>query len=537
MPESPVGSANPAAAGPSNLRCRLGWGWIACLLVLQVWSRYLPAPQAVLVADDWSNLARSSFYPTHLVAAATGLQDPNRPLSMGAVEVGFRLFGATAWRWTLLSLVANSLLLLTVAKMALELTERRGIAVAAGMVFALWPNLTETYHWSTQVLNEVTCALVPYALSGWLGVAYLRRGGGWRLALSALAYGVGLFSYEAGILLPGAFLALIPWRRGFFRGAGRMAPYALVGLLYVAWRITDSFGLNQSWVYPPHMQASLSLAGVVNNARLILRAWCGDHFFGSVLYGLLGFSQLPFWTRWALVAGNVAVAFAIGRWAGAGGTRAGNANGPAPFAAWQMVLFALAWTGAAWAISLLAYTGARLNVLPAIGISLLAAMVLERVPSRRWRAALFVPAVLALLANQGTSGNFRQAGDLNQRLFTVLQRSAGEWRDKEYLLFDTRALRHRLTTGLAPSAGNDQQTWALYGNAPLMRGFTLNGMVQLAAGRRAPGVHVLLDVEYGARIDGERLIWHERYDPSRPRTNSMDEVYVVDCLDAGKGLP
>jgi len=471
------------------------------------------------------------------VAAATGLQDPNRPLSMAAVEVVFRLFGATAWRWTLLSLVANSLLLLAVAKMALELTGRRGIAMAAGMVFALLPNLTETYHWSTQVLNEVTCALVPYALSGWLGAAFLRRGGAWRLALSALVYGVGLFSYEAGILLPGALLALMPWRRGLFQVAGRILPYALVCLLYVAWRMTDSFGLNQSWVYPPHMQVSMSLQGIGLNALQILRAWCGDRFFGSVLFGLLGFSQLPHWTRWGLFAGNVAVVLAIGRWTRASDNRADKASGPAPFAEWQVALFALAWTGAAWAISLLAFTGTRLNVLPAMGISLLAAMALDRVPGCRWRAALFLPAVLALMANQGTSENFRQAGELNQRLFAAVQRSAGEWRDKRILLFDTRALRQRLTSGLGPSVESHQQVWALFGNVPLLRGFTLGGMAQLALGCSEPHVRILLDVEYGARLEGDRLIWHERYDPSRPQTNSMDEVYIVDCLAAGQGLP
>ncbi|HPT15710.1 MAG TPA: hypothetical protein PK388_00355, partial [Kiritimatiellia bacterium] len=132
---------------------RLGGRLVVALLLLQFVSRYLPAPGAVWVADDWANAARSSFYASTLEAAATGLQDPNRPLSMLAVEVGYRLIGARAWGWTLVSLVANSLLLLALAKMALELTGRRWLAGAAAVVFALLPNLTETYHWSTQVLN------------------------------------------------------------------------------------------------------------------------------------------------------------------------------------------------------------------------------------------------------------------------------------------------------------------------------------------------------------------------------------------------
>ena len=250
-------SADPStpSLNPSGTRsCRLGKWVVLGVLLLQFWSRCLPSPWAVLVGDDWANLARSSFYASHLDAALTGLQDPNRPLSMLAVNVGYRLFGDRAICWTLLSLVGNSILLLATMKMALELTGRRFVAVATGAVFALLPNLTETYHWSTQVLNEVSCGLVPYALSGWLWVAYVRRGGGWRLALSALAFGVALFSYEAGIFLPAAYLVLLPWRKAPIKSILRIAPIGVAGLLYLAWRSTNAFGMNQVWHYPPHMQ-------------------------------------------------------------------------------------------------------------------------------------------------------------------------------------------------------------------------------------------------------------------------------------------
>ena len=88
---------------------RLGWRLVLLVLLLQFVSRYLPSPQAVWVADDWANAVRSSFYASHAEAARIGLQDPNRPLSMAAVEVGYRVFGERAWVWTLVSLAANVL--------------------------------------------------------------------------------------------------------------------------------------------------------------------------------------------------------------------------------------------------------------------------------------------------------------------------------------------------------------------------------------------------------------------------------------------
>lgn len=512
---------------------RLGWGLILLVLLLQFVSRYLPAPQAVWVADDWANAARSSFYASHAEAARIGLQDPNRPLSMAAVEVGYRVFGDRAWTWTLVSLAANSLLLLAILKMALELTGRREIACTAGVVFALLPNLTETYHWSTQVLNEVTCGLVPYALSGWLWVAYVRRGGAWRLAISTLAYGVGLFSYEAGILLPGAYLTLIAWRREPGKGFLRMAPFGLVCLFYVAWRTTNSFGLNHAWLYPPHMQAGLSFWSVGWNLREIAKWWGGDYFFGAMLNGVRSFATLSPWPRRLLAAGDVAAVLAIGAglW-----KLAGKGMDREPFGRWRPILFGLAWAGAAMVISLVSYTAPRLNVLPAIGISLLAALLLGRLPFRVWAPLLFVPAVLALVANQGTAENYRQAGRLCRGLYATLEATQGQWRNKEILLVDTRSLRQRQAPGVAPY-DEDERRWAQLGNAVLMRGFVPKRMVQRITGQKDPGILVLHDVEYGARIEGARLFWHNRYNPDRPHANSMADVFVVDFMEAGQAAP
>lgn len=526
FPDAGLGS--PACAS------RLGWGVVLFVLCLQFWSRYLPSPGTVLVADDWANLARSSFHASYSEAARDGLQDSNRPFSMMAVNVVFRLFGDKALYWTLLSLAANSLLVFAILKMAFELTGRRWVAATTGAIFALLPNLTETYHFSTQVVNEVSCALVFYAVSGWTWVAHVRRGGAWRLALSVLAYGVALFSYEAGIFLPAAYVTLLPWKKAPGKSAGCLVPFAAAGLLYLAWRATHAFGLNPPAHYPSHMQAGLSLGGIAVNAWQLLHWWAGEYLFGAMLSGFQSFANLPPWTRRFLVLANVAVVVLIGRVLRRLAGPQAHGGAPPAFSGTQVAGFALAWTGAAWALIALSYTGGRLNVIPAIGISLLAALLLERRAIRQWGPVLFLPAMLALVANQGTSESYRQAGQLDRRICAFLQKTAAEWRDKEILLFDTRALRQRLTPGLLKPVGEDQDTWALYRNALLIRGFVPFSMVQLAVRQEIPGIQVLHDVEHGARIEGDRLIWHARYDFSRPQTNSMADVFVVDCFDVGK---
>lgn len=504
-----------------------GWLLIFLLLALQIWSRYLPNPWSAFVADDWANWARSSFYDSHQEALLTGLQDPNRPLSMAAVEFLFRVFGDHALYWTLISITGNSLLLFMLLRMAWGLTGNRLVLLTTGVFYALFPNLTETFHWSTQVLNEVTCALMFYALSGWMWVDFARRGGGWRLFLSVAGYGIALFSYEAGVLLPGAYLVLLPWRKVPWRSLAQLLPFAAMALTYAAWRSSNSFGLNQAWHYPPHMEAGISVGGMMWNVRELLSWWLGPHLMESMRGGLNSFATLPGWTKIFLVLGNLLVVVAVGRWI----REEGNPTPAAvpPFSMRHVALFGLAWTALSMAIPVLSYTAPRLNVLPALGISFLLALGVSSVSFRSWGLVLAIPAMLCMASNQGTTESYRQVDVLNRRLYAHLSQTVDVWKDKEVLLLDTAALRQRLTPGLITLPSEDQYTWAVYNNAPLLRGFVTRGMAQLALRERNPSVLVLHDVENGARSEGEMLHWHERYNAQLPQQNLLDRVYRIDA--------
>ncbi len=504
-----------------------GWVLILLLLLVQFWSRYLPNPWAVFVADDWANWARSSFYSSHLEAIRIGLQDPNRPLSMAAVEFLFRVFGNRPMYWTLVSLVGNSLMMLALTRMAWGLTGRKTVVLIAGICYAVFPNLTETYHWSTQVLNEVACALVFYALSGWMWVDYARKGGIWRLVLSAAGYAIALFSYEAGLLLPAAYLALLSWNKKPLKSVIRMLPFGVIALLYAAWRVSDSFGTNHSWHYPPHMEAGITLSGIGWNIRQIMGWWAGDNLLESVLSGINSFATLSAWTRRGFVVGNVLVVAALAGWI----QRASKREEIAAhiFASWQAVVFGLLWMGSAMAIPAVSYTAPRLNVLPALGVSLLLAMLLARLPLRSWALPMFVPALLALMSNQGTSESYRQVGVMNQKLYEHILYTVDEWRDKDALYLDTSAIRQRLTPGLISTTSDDQYTWAVYRNAPLWRGFVTRGMVQLALGELNPSISVLHDVENGIHSRDGMIYWHDRFNPTQPHSNLMVRVYRVEA--------
>jgi len=520
IPPSASNSLHPASR-------RLGFYLVLFVFLLQFGSHYMPNPWAVFVADDWANWARSSFYESHFDALCTGLQDPNRPFSMAAVEVVFRIFGHQPVYWTLLSIAANSFLIFCLMRIAWGLTERKTSALIAGVLFALFPNLTETYHWSTQILNEVTCALMLYALSGWMWVDYVRKGGAWRSVFSVTAYFVALFSYEAGVLLPVAYLFILPWRHSPVKSLLRLSPFGLTLVAYVAWRMTDALGMNHSWHYPPHMEAGISITGIIWNIQQLMQWWIGDNLLGATLNGLQSFATLPTWIRRGLVLVNI-LALAIAGWI-IRGSQIQEADHRTKFTSIDVVMFCTAWICAAISIPVLSYTAPRLNVLPAIGISLLLAYLLARRPVRLWGPWLMIPAILAMTSNQGTSESYRQVGELNHRLFTHLTQTKLDWSQKEVLLLDTQTIRQRLTTGLLDPVSRDQSVWAEYHNALLLRGFVTRGMVQLILENPTPPILVLHDVENGTRKDGEFLLWHERYNPDVSKKTELQQVFTVDA--------
>lgn len=508
---------------------RIPIGWTIAVLFVMVVARFLPHPSAVLVADDWPNLARAEAYPDAATAFRTGLTDPNRPLSMAVLDAAFRRFGADSRPFTAISLIANAALLLLVMALARAATGSARAGVVAGLFFGVCPNLVETTHWSTQVVNELSCALVGYVASAWSFARFSKSGRfGWLLA-STLSYAVALFSYEAGLFLPAAYFLLLPPPRISIRSVLRLAPFGVVAVAYAAWRVTNAFGMNTSWFYPAHMQAGISAYALVWNAWNLVHWWAGEHLIEALLSGWSGFLQLAPWTRRSLLLLNAGITFAL--WlALRRSDKSESAAQPSVVGIW----FALAWFAAACAPLLISYTAPRLNVLPAVGVSILLGALASRARTTTWIAFAAVPFFISLGALQGTTEQYRQAGEINQCVYAHLENTRADWDHKIAIVFDTSGIRERQARRLIGPAGDHERTWAQYGNALLFRGFVPRGMLQRITGERTPRIEVVHDVENGAAFDGNTWRWHARFDPSRSYVAPADAVHYVDLLDLAR---
>ena len=198
------------------------------------------------------------------------------------------------------------------------------------------------------------------------------------------------------------------------------------------------------------------------------------------------------------------------------------------------MIWAMAWVLLAHSLNLVSWTAARLNLVPAIGMSLFLAVAISRIRPASALPVLSALVVAGLFSVQGTAFQWKESGVFNRRLANHLADRRADWSGKEIVWFDTRALRSRVEQNLLKDVSENPATWAFYGNAGLLRGFALSAMIARLADDEPPP-KAILDAEYGARPQGTELAWHERYDPSRPRRTPLEKVYRVDCLAAAQG--
>lgn len=508
-----------------------GIGWIVLfVVVLQLYSRFSGAPVADFVADSWSYLAWGQDHESYASIWQQALREPDRPLYSGVTISLFHLIGDNPAAFAILGAVLYSLIIVLIMGLVHELTADRRVVLLSGVLFALLPNLTESFHWA--IIIAFSYVQLAYVGSAWLLVRFAKSGRRLDLLGSVLLYAVGAWTYEVGLGLPFVYLFVL-WGRDDRRKLLGSLWFFAVLLLYLTWRLTGVFGYGQRMMYADaNVHISLSFLLLRWNVIEAARWWIGSHMLSCIVNGLSGFRGLGCLTKLLLLVGNgavlVSVVWALSRLFRG---RSGPEVAAQPFKGWQVVCFAFGWALVGLAPSFLLYTAPRVLFFPAVGIVLFAAFLLAKWPVKAWLPVAAAIGLLCLFVNQGTAGQWKESGALSRNLYQFFQTHRDEWMNQEVIFFDTRPLRESVNVRIPRMGGDDPSSWAQYGNAPLIRGFVPFAMIDLI-NPAGPNPLCVLDVEHGARVEGNTLRWHERYNPDAPHETVLDRVFVVDGLAA-----
>jgi hypothetical protein len=497
------------------------------IVVVQFISRYLPTPATGFVADDWGSLHWGRTMSWATIAELTR-DELDRPLCMFFIPGTFKLLDDSVVSFAVLNVIYNSLTILLFALLVYRLTRSQAAMITSSILFALLPNITESFHWAHH--TAIGFVHLGYVLSMFFGVLYIQKDARlWHAFAAALSYAVALFAYESGALLPLALLAFYRREAGW-RYLLRLWPFALVIGVYVMWRSGLLGATRHILNFRDYLDQSFVLANVVYNAGESLAWWAGKHLLWSISQGLDGYMTWPTSTRIALTMVNLfVIAWAYFLLMGWKGTERSNTP---EHVSLRVYLFALLWFLLGLVPSVVAWPAGRLNYMPGLGMALLVSLIALRWDSAR---TLLIVGLLMLFVNQGTTKQWYDSGIYQARMYDHLQTSIPQWIDQDLIFIDTTLLRQRQTRGLLRAPSSEPYSWSMYGNAVLARSFVPHAITDLLVLehdlKRRP--RIVLDVEYTAEVDGDHLVWHGRFHRNETNRTHFSRIYTIDALLVG----
>lgn len=507
---------------------------ICLLLIVQGVARFAVQPAVGFVLDDWSYWAQAEKFPSASATLVGGLRNPLRPF-LHVVQLGaHRVLEDNLVGFATLVTAAYSLALVFFVLFVRELTGKTAPALAAGLLFALLPNLCGHFHWLCIAWGMEFAGLMGI-LSAWGMVRHIRRGEGWALGISVLGYFLSIGTYEIAIFLPGAYGVLL-WGRGWKKWLLTMIPFGVAFATYVAWRLTFAFGWGWSWFgIPPQTNVAISLWDLKHTLADIVSWWGGLKWWQAVADGAEGFAELKWTSATLLVAINVALLAGLASVLTKTErkmTDCSAQNITMPLTTAQLFLFGLVWLAATYLPAILGYLEPRVNYLPGAGLAFLAALALGNIRLDRWLVALLMLAFAGMVVSEGDTKNWADSIRFQKNLFDSMSECQQDWKNAEVLWLDTRELSQRMTPGILGANRHHIDTIDEYRNAGLLRAFAPSDMAELIL-KGQPGPQVVLDVEYGAHEENGILKWHERYNPEKPMETPIDKVYRMDVFAAG----
>ena len=300
---------------------------VLVVILLHLFSRYSAAPVTDFVLDDWADLETARTMPSCGAIWKWSMHEADRPLALAMIHTTFRLFGDQPDLFAVLSAFWTTLILLTTCALMYLLTGNLLATFLTATLFAAAPNLTHSFQW----IHHVTIAymLWAYVASALCWVLYLRSERIGLLLLSAVLYLIGLATYEVGVALPVAFVALLPsHRRG--RIVLTMSPFLIALALHLCWRWGILFGPKEHIVNGrDYLQGLYSLSLFWWNTKEVVRWWMGGHMFTCLREGLNGFVDMSPWNQRALFVGNLLTVALV--WKMLGHLSAWKATSSTPF--------------------------------------------------------------------------------------------------------------------------------------------------------------------------------------------------------------
>ena len=441
---------------------------ILFLVVLNLAAHFIPFERASLSPDDYYSLLKAGDLKSGSVLAMMAVY-PERPISSAIVMLRSKLFAdQVRVPLALLFVLSSAVLLCVHATFQILLHDQRE-SLLASVVFCLLPNKLESYHASVNIFMNF--AVVCYLLCLILFLRAVHRDSLAIACGSALAYTIGLFSYEVGFFAP---VVLLVW----------CLMYRRQGLKYVGILVVPalSYSIYRVMLLRATYEATHHTGFQLRPARDLFHHYAGAYLARSVLYG--GYEFFSIETPWLMlvVLADSMLLFGILRFR----PREFRPTDPrllvlavAMFACFLLPLFLQERGGIA----------GRHLMLPSLGVVLMLLPLLRRASMGHpgwWTAAVGA----GLLVSQGNAWTHVVSCRINAALYDSMRGMKGCLRAAEDVLVDVRSFRDAIPSG---GIRFEHDFLNFYYGAQTFEDWSLRSMVRLASGQNDKRVHIVVE--------------------------------------------
>jgi len=208
------------------------------LIILNIIAHYLFIGYFKFVSDDWTQLVFSNFHEYSYLHLLFESQRSGQYILM---KIASDMLGGVAIWYHLLNLILSTILLLIVYETAKSLLKNLFLkpgpyAFLFACLFCLLFNKDQLYYWADLFYDNI--AYILYFSSFYLYINSAKSR--YYVFLSWLFYGIAVFIYEIGILLPVVFLFYEILQQKLF--SKKLVWFTLPPIAYMLIRITNWFG-------------------------------------------------------------------------------------------------------------------------------------------------------------------------------------------------------------------------------------------------------------------------------------------------------
>ena len=444
------------------------------LIIINIIAHFLPLERASFSSDEYVYLARYKNINTiHILIQMFKFND--RPLQFVFETLQVKLLEHNINLGFILLVLSNSLVLLAIFILFIQVFDDNFTAFIASVIFSLLPNTLQIYQHI--IFLPINIAFIAYTLSLITFIFFTKKQKYLYLFLSLCGYFVGNFLYEVGFFLPLLYATFCYfYKKEFIKYAFY---FVIPTAIYAIYRLTGAFGLSDSQI-----AYKVDLSGFPKLAFFdLFHSYFGRYMARSIIYGFYKFISIEHSWLIAIICFDVLILLIVFFLIKRGSLSKTNIRlcifGVVLFLSFLLPFFLNKERGIA----------GRYLTMPNLGVAIIIIFFLQKFYNK-WRIILISFICVTLIVCQGNAWCQVIACRIHAAIFQTFKELKDELNGAENIIIDVRSLINNIPNTLIKGDYNEFNSYYGY---HVYHSEGLKSMIELVVGKNNKNFYIAIE--------------------------------------------